>query len=362
VTVSESHRHWLLLASALDAAEVISGVRGAHEDVPPAGTELHQSVVGDVSEIQAPVLGLRLPFYVTGVSDYSDPSDWSHTTLGAFINQVGLDHVAWYARLATLFDKTVGRVISTIDQWPVIVKGTREDNEMRWIRSIVAGTLGAVEDFEFGFNWGIPGADPDFDESTMTTLADEMALALKDALNAVDGSTGGAALTSIFANDIKFTEVGVVKQTITDAKDKYGHGGNLSQAFETKWSKINGTPGVVGTGSTKSLPYEVACCVTFDTDHRGPSGRGRAYLPPLKVESLNTGGVFLPEPITAAATIIHKWIQNVAAVSDLLPVVVSQRRVILNEIKSISVGIVPDSQRRRRWHQLEAPLVVWTHA
>jgi hypothetical protein len=357
--VAEPIRHWLILASAIDAAQVLSGVRGAHEDVPPAGTQLHQAHAGSVASIMPPLSGTRLPFYVTGVSDYPDPSDWSHTTLGAFIADVGLDHAAWLARLAGLFDATVGRVVSAFDQWPVIVKGTGEGNEMRWIKSMVKGTLGVVEDFQFGLNWGKPGDDPNPSESELADIGADIATQFALAVQATDASMGGSELTDLWADDVKFTELGVVLQTQTDATSADGSGGNLSQAFETHWETLNGTPGLPGTGSTKSLPYEVAMAVSFGTEHRGPSGRGRAYLPPPKVEAIGVGGVFLTNPVTGGGTIFKKWFDNVKASQDLVPVIVSRRRIILNEITSISVGIVPDSQRRRRWHQLEAPVVVW---
>lgn len=359
--MTQPRRHWIYLASALEAAEVVSGVRGAHEDVPPAGTELHQAVTGDVSTVMPPLSGLRLPFYVTGVSDYPDPDDWSHTTLGAFIAEVGLNHAAWVARLASIFDATVGRIVSLIDQWPVIVKGTGEGNEMRWVKSTVKGTLGGVEDFQFSVNFSKPGADPNPDAAALAALGVSLNAKFVAALSANDALLGNVPRSRCFSPDVKFTAFGAALLTITEAKDKDGGGGNLSQDGETQWSLINGVTGIVGTTTEHSLPYEVATCVTMHTDHAGPSGRGRVYLPPPSINALDTGGKYLANQVVGAAHILSAWFTAViAGADDVVPVVVSQRRLFYTPISQVTVGIIPDSQRRRRWSQLESPQVAWT--
>jgi hypothetical protein len=59
--------------------------------------------------------------------------------------------------------------------------------------------------------------------------------------------------------------------------------------------------------------------------------------------------------------------QNIGAFFDAVvgatpykPIVVSRRRLILNEVTSVNVGQVPDSQRRRRRSQDEARVLAWT--
>lgn len=54
------------------------------------------------------------------------------------------------------------------------------------------------------------------------------------------------------------------------------------------------------------------------------------------------------------------FFDSVKADHDLVPVVVSKRRLILNEITNVLVGAVPDSQRRRRRSQDEARVITWT--
>jgi hypothetical protein len=360
--VTEPVRHWLRLASALEAAEVVSGIRGAHEDVPPAGTELHQAIAGDVSTLQPPLSGLRLPFYVTGVSTYADPSDWSHTTLGAFIADVGLNHANWLNKLTGIFERGAGTVVSAFDQWPVIVKGTSEGNLMRWLKTTIKGTLGGVEEFQFSVNFGKPGDDPDPTQAEMNDLAVSLGAKFAASLGTADENLGGPSRLSLFMSDVVFRDCGVAKLQITDAPDVHGEGGNLAYIGETEWVFLNSTTGLAGSGSGKSLPYEVATAVSFHTEQRGPRGRGRCYLPPMTTTTLNTnGGTYATNQVTAAANIFAGWFTSViAGADDLLPLVVSQRGLFLNPITEITVGIVPDSQRRRRWSQLEAPVSVWS--
>lgn len=352
----------MYLANELEAAEVLSGIRGAHEGIPPAGTTLHSGPGMDPLLYSPPVFGGRTGFWVEGVSDFDDPSEWSHTTIGQFIAQVGGDYAKWLARLSGAFDQTAGRIVSLLNQWPLIVKGTREDNPMRWIKTLHSGLLDDVEQFQFKIDWGKPGDDPDPTESELVDIGIDMAGKWKDALNHTYSELGTAAGTTVWAPEIKFTQLGVVLNTITDAKDKDGEGGNLSQAFETHWANINTTAGVVGTEGGPSLPYEVACAVSFHTDHAGPSGKGRLYLPAPSVHWIASNGKFVTGTALAMGKIISFYIESVKGSQDLVPVVVSMRRLILNEVKLITVGLIPDSQRRRRWAQLEAPVTAWTHA
>ena len=70
--------------------------------------------------------------------------------------------------------------------------------------------------------------------------------------------------------------------------------------------------------------------------------------------AMAAGGVFGAAFLNAALTFAKDVANNGAGSLDLVPVVVSRRRIILNEIKVIEIGKVPDSQRRRRRSQDEA--------
>ena len=159
--------------------------------------------------------------------------------------------------------------------------------------------------------------------------------------------------------DVVYTEVGVVEIVATSATDSHGAGGNATESFTTQWFMYPTGTGPHGTQAI-SLPYECALCVTLQTDHRGPSGRGRFYFPPPYPDILAAGGRFNPGFVSEACTAFGAYIDAVKADHDLVPVVVSNRRLILNEITSLLGGSVPDSQRRRRRSQAEARVQYWS--
>jgi len=63
---------------------------------------------------------------------------------------------------------------------------------------------------------------------------------------------------------------------------------------------------------------------------------------------------------TTAASVGAFFAAVEAAHSGLVPVVVSKRHLVLNEVKSVNTGKIPDSQRRRRNAQDEARVTGWT--
>jgi hypothetical protein len=288
------------------------------------------------------------------------PPDWYWTTLGALVADLTTPDRVVLTRVLKLFDSTVGTAIGSVLSWPVIYKGN-EGITMRWIKTIYAGTLGAGEEFQHQINFGHPGADPDPSETECAALATYFATKWQDMLNGTADGLGGAPVTSMFAPDVKYTKVGIVKNTQTYGTAKDGSGGNLEQAFPTSWANINTTVGVTGTATgTFSLPYEVACAVSLHTAHTGPSGRGRTYFPPFTVGIVGAGGNFVGGQVQGLGAALGGFFEDVEGDSALVPVVVSRRRIVLNEVINVTVGIVPDSQRRRRWAMPENPLTAWS--
>lgn len=299
---------------------------------------------------------------ICGDEEMLQDGDWYVTTLAEFVLAVPTEAVSIMLWAARLFTGPIALAYGAVGAWPVIYE-VGKGRTMRWIKTTIKGTLGGVEQFQFGLNFGNPGSDPDLDSDECQALAVSLATKWQATLNSTSFSgLGGAAWTSQMPPDVKYTHVGVCMNTQTEATDSDGGGGNLSQADPTEWAPINGVAGVVGTSSVVALPYEVACCVTLHTDHAGQSGRGRIYLPPMPVQGMQAGGKFVSGWVTAAGQAVGSYFDAVIAGEGFVPVVVSRRRIILNEVKQITVGLIPDSQRRRRWAQLEAPIVAWTQA
>lgn len=343
----------LRLATLGDLAQIASGtVSGsAQHQLPPPGGRLDPWPAESPSD-----LGVSVP-YIRG-------------TVSGQLEDLPAGRLYWltiaeYAAAAVTGDSSglVADIVQRAAQflpagsagtsYPIVYK-VGDGNVMRWLQSTFRGNLYTTEEFQFKVDWGKPGADPDYTEADQLAFATELAAAL---------ATGIGTHYSPWTPDVVFTEVGVVQKTQTDATAKDGTGGNLAQANGTQWYMYPVGSQPMGATGTATLPFEVSCAVSTQTAHRGPSGKGRFYLPPFAVSMLAQHGMFEPTLLPNAVHLITDIFTSVkAGARNLVPVVVSRRKIILNEITSVNVGAVPDSQRRRRRSQDEARASVWTAA
>jgi hypothetical protein len=209
----------------------------------------------------------------------------------------------WYvAPLQTIIDSTdlplsvidalLDRVVpawatwSTVAQWPQIYSVPDPDESgpaMRWQRVTFRGELGGgVEQFQHKIDFGNPGADPDIDQAEAATIAETLAGLFVTEWAAQHGSA--LAINNWYGPGVHYTEIGVVEMNLGSGD------GDPTQSFPTQWylyplaSQPKGIAGV-------TLPFEVSCAVTLQTDFRGASGRGRTYLPPFVTGTVegNTG-------------------------------------------------------------------------
>jgi hypothetical protein len=281
------------------------------------------------------------------------PGDWYVTTLGDVITDQHWNLVEVLAYFAPKIAKEVIDTIVQLGDWPVIYEVGKVDR-MRWLKCSIAGKLGATEAFVHTINFGKPGNDPTTTEAESLALAEAFAGYWATAVS----DTGATKLSWALPAEVVYTEVGVTECEQTSSTAADGTGGNLSQSFPTTWyAWPNGAGPTVGEGL--SLPYEVACAVTFQTAKRGPSGRGRIYLPPFKTGQMGADGKYQAGAPAAGARSVGLFFDAVKAGHDLVPLVVSRRRLVLNEVTSINVGIIPDAQRRRRRSQDEARVTIW---
>lgn len=335
------------LAGPSDIGRLLTG-SGVTHTWPPPGTDI------------VPV-GHPEPWgLVCGDLEALPAGEWYVTTLAQYVTGMPALAARIMIYAASLFTGPIVPFAGTLANWPVIY-AVGEGNTVKWLKSTIRGTLGGVEQFQFGLNWGNPGDDPDLDAAGCQAFATSLAAKWHTTLANTTFGTGGAAWKGQFTGDVHYTEVGVCLCTQTDATAADGSGGNLSQDAPTEWAPINGVTGDSGTSTSKSLPYEVSCCVTLNTDHRGASGRGRVYMPPGDTVWMVDGGRFDPGHALACGKAIGAFADLVRAADSYALLVVSRRRLILNEVKTITVGSVPDAQRRRRWAQLESPALAWTH-
>lgn len=257
-----------------------------------------------------------------------------------------------------IIDNAVLAAVSSLGEYPV-VWSPQEGPIMKWIRSTFRGQLGGgVEQFQFKLDWGKPGNDPTLGEAEAGAFAqflrDQWAAVW---LSAINSNTVANAYTAA----VQWTEVGVTQWQQDSPKNADGSGGDAHQLYPSAWSAYSVGALPVGGAAGNSLPFETSCAVTLHTSKRGPRGRGRLYLPPFAVTTMAPNGLYQAGHVTTQGAAIGDLIEAVKGSTYAYDaVVVSMREKILNSVTSITVGVVPDSQRRRRRNQAEAYVNAWT--
>lgn len=110
----------------------------------------------------------------------------------------------------------------------------------------------------------------------------------------------------------------------------------------------------LGGGNSTVFPYQIACCVTWQTDrHRGLGAKGRTYFPTSATLESGSGRIVRTDAegiSIAAAGLIAAW-SNAEGLDTtaLAPVVGSKAGAgALRPIQSVGVGQVFDTMRSRR--------------
>lgn len=322
---------------------------------PPPG--LH--VVGD------PVFGLTeagLPTLLYVVLEGDDRAIPDGALYWATLAEIMLGVDGWVdravIRLLELGGVSVPLGINQLASLPVVYEKGK-GGFMRWIRVTHRGDLnGGVEQFQWKLDLGVPGSDPTLSEAAAPGLAEQLAGYFTAAWTTVQAAS--FAMRQVHSAEVVYTEIGCVEMTATSPTDSSGNGGNMEQSYSTGWYPWAIGTQPQGTATGFSLPYEVACAVTMQTDHRGSSGRGRFYLPPFSTIATTAGGLYDTSVRDSVGAALKQYLDAIVEGTPYLPLVVSPRRLILNDVKQALIGRVPDSQRRRRRNQDEARVVTWT--
>jgi hypothetical protein len=344
------YKQRLEIPDLADALALLQGGTTYHHQVPPPDTTLLYGPVG------GPLV--MLP-EVVGRTSAGAPGDDGWCTLGELEFGDAAAFAQFVGQIAGQFSPAVRALFTTL-QLPILYH-QKAASVMRWIQTTHRGTLAGVEQFQFALNWGTPGDDPDLSEAGLMSFAESVRDLFKTEWTA---GGGGTPNISRHSPDVVFTEVGAATLVITDGTNADGSGGNLSQPHPTQWAAWSLGLQPIGTatgGTTVSLPFEVACALTFQSDTRGARGRGRAYMPPFASNVMSAGGVFNNAISTAYGASMGVVFDAVTAENPgIVPVVVSKRAVQLHPVTSILVGRVPDSQRRRRRSQDELRALAWS--
>lgn len=120
----------------------------------------------------------------------------------------------------------------------------------------------------------------------------------------------------------------------------------LDQATGRQLTRVETPSSLAGTAATESLPFQCAPAVSLRTALATRSGRGRFYAPSLAVEFVAAG------KMTAAArtALLNGTVGMATALTGagLTLVLYGRTSHATQEVTSVDVGDVIDTQRRRR--------------
>lgn len=111
-----------------------------------------------------------------------------------------------------------------------------------------------------------------------------------------------------------------------------------------------------GGGASLPYPTQIAHAVSLQTDRRGPTGKGRFYLPG-PIGALDTSGNITEAKqglVTTATVALIDALNNVPGIDGIAPrVVIASSKGYNTDVVSVRVGRVYDTIRSRRTSLLE---------
>jgi len=216
---------------------------------------------------------------------------------------------------------------------------------MLWIRTQIVAALSTDEEVVHVHNWRHSTQEnAPLDATTVKIVGNAVRNGFAQFL-----STQGA----------KFPTALQYKEVRASALTQVNPGEDPEWPLPTQVSPFAANTG--GTASDITLPYEVACCLTLNTNTRGTSRfRGRTYLGPFSAGMMGSNGNFDPTKVNALATAFGTdVIASVEASTDYELHVISQKYGTSAKVTGVKVGQVPDSQRRRRRDRVENYYQAW---
>jgi hypothetical protein len=242
-----------------------------------------------------------------------------------------------------------------------------EEFRMRWIHCTVHGKLGSNEEVAHTFNLRTqPAPDVDQTPANMATLAGQirdkwqafLTTALPGGLPAVQNYlSGNLVYDEVRCAYLEQTVAGINPKGVKDPAKR------PNWIVKTQYAPFNQAT-AKGTGSTSAdLPWEVAMCLSLNTNVRGRSFRGRSYLGPLSNGVMDPNGLFRAQIANGIAGAFGSvFLAGVNSTAGAQFQVISRTHLTGAPIQGLRVGVVPDSQRGRRRSQLEVFSQVWGQA
>lgn len=241
-----------------------------------------------------------------------------------------------------------------------------EEFSMRWVHATIHGKLGSTEEVAHTFNLRTQPA-PDIDQSVanMVTLAGQLRDRWQLFLDSqIPGGTN--TVRSQLSADLVYDEVrcAYLEQTTAGVNPKGVRDPAKRPNYLVKTQYA--TFGVNAKGTlpvSTALPWEVALCLTLNSNERGRSYRGRTYLGGLTQSQMGNSGMFNAAQVQGiAANFGSIFVAGVNANTGCQFQVVSRTHLVASPVQGVRVGLVPDSQRRRRRNQPEGYVQSWGQA
>lgn len=126
----------------------------------------------------------------------------------------------------------------------------------------------------------------------------------------------------------------------------------INQATGQQITKRQAGVSLPGVAVTTTLPPQLAVCVSLRTNLATRAGRGRFYLPPFAVATVDVGRL-LAASQDAAVTAVEAFFSSLSG-DSLQPVIYNRGPATLQDVTSFDIGDVFDTQRRRRNKLIEA--------
>ena len=230
-------------------------------------------------------------------------------------------------------------------------------------RVSVHAALGSVEELQHVLHLRQKsGVTADTSTAGCNALAARVGAAWSTYWTATTGPAGSAT-SEYFHNQLSYDKILV-------SYVEYP-GGNAKPNVITPTTQWNFSTPLAGTAADQmkwALPNEVALCLTLLTDQPGRRTRGRVYLGGLSMgiiaqdQSAAGAGLFHATKVHDIAerfgTHIIDGIHNDSAAEAEVNIV-SRAGGSSRGVGGIRVGVVPDSQRRRRRNQNENKVLAW---
>jgi hypothetical protein len=242
-------------------------------------------------------------------------------------------------------------------------------------RAAVHATVGSYEDLEHVLHLRAKsGVTQDQSEAGLQALAARIAVAWaawwNDQQNTVAGVLNNQATRYMFHPMLTYDHITMSCLTYPGGwKDEAAKVVNPPETVTPSTQYNFPTPLVGGSTGDKALPSEVALCLTLLTDQVGKRTRGRVYLGGLGATVMapassdgSIAGLFDFGNVKTVAKrfgvdIIDGLHTDSAATAEVN--IVSRIGGTSRGVGGVRVGQVPDSQRRRRWHQPENAFLAW---